>query len=180
METSNGERNSRFLLYKCFVPISGPPGRRTLPEPWLILRKRAGQAKARFIVGGRCQRLGTDYLEFKYYCAFLASRDNRVILSLAAANDRCIYQTGIEQAFLHGALDDVNLNIDSPALCPRAADQVLKLLKAVDGLHKAPQNFKKEVTDRLRSQGNQAENDSDTVWILRKDGNVLIHALYAG
>jgi len=35
------------------------------------------------------------------------------------------------------------------------------------------------VTDWLRAQGYQAANDSDTVWILSKDGNVPIHALYA-
>ncbi len=43
----------------------------------------------------------------------------------------------------------------------------------------APLKFKKEVTDWLRSQGYQAANDADTIWILRKDGHVLIHALYA-
>jgi hypothetical protein len=152
---------------------------RTLPGQWLFSRKRTGQAKARFVVGGHRQRLGTDYFEFKNYCAVLATRDNRVLLALAAANGWCIHQTDIEQAFLHGVLDDVDLYIQPPALYPCATNQVLKLLKAVYGLHQAPPKFKKEVTDWLRSQGYQAANDAETVWILRKNGNILIHALYA-
>lgn len=76
-------------------------------------------------------------------------------------------------------MDDVDLYIQPPALYPCATNQVLKLLKAVYGLHQAPPKFKKEVTDWLRSQGYQAANDAETVWILRKDGNILIHALYA-
>jgi hypothetical protein len=36
------------------------------------------------------------------------------------------------------------------------------------------------VTEWLRSFGLLAANGSETVWILRKDGNVLIHALYVG
>ena len=35
------------------------------------------------------------------------------------------------------------------------------------------------MTDWLQAQGYSAANDSETVWILRKDRNVLIHALYA-
>ena len=40
-------------------------------------------------------------------------------------------------------------------------------------------SFKEEVTDWLCLQGYNAANDSETVWILRKEDNVLIHALYA-
>jgi len=168
-----------FLKHKCFEPVSKAPGLRTLPGQWIFSRKRNGQAKARFVIGGHRQRLGTDYFEFKNYCAVLASRDNRVLLALAAANGWGIYQTDIEQAFLHGVLDDVDLHITPPVLYPCASDQVLKLLKAVYGLHQAPPKFKKEVTDWLRAQGYQPANDAETVWILRKEGDVLIHALYA-
>ncbi len=136
-----------------------------MPGQWLFSRKRTGQAKARFVVGGHRQRSGTDDFEFKNYCAVLASRDDRILLSLAAANGWCVHQTDIKQAFLHGILDDVNLYIDPPALYPCASDQVLKLLKTVYGLLQVPSKFKKEVTDWLRSQGYQPANDADTAWI---------------
>ena len=168
-----------FLKHNCFEPVPWSPEIRTLPGHWLFSRKRTGQAKARFVIGGHRQRIGTDYFEFKNYCAVLASRDNRVLLALAAAHGWCVYQTDIEQAYLHGRLDDVDLYIRPPALYPCASDQVLKLLKAVYGLHQAPPKFKKEVTDWLRSQGYNTTNDFETVWILRQDEKVLIRALYA-
>ncbi len=89
-----------------------------------------------------------------------------MFLSLAAANGWGIYQTDIEQTVRHGVLDDVDLHIVRPVLYPCASDQVLKLLKAVYGLHQAPAKFKKEVTDWLRAQGYQPANDAETVWIL--------------
>ena len=168
-----------FLKHRCFQPVPYTPSLRTLPGQWIFTRKRTGQPKARFVIGGHRQRLGTDYFEFKNYCAVLASRDNRILLALAAAHGWCIYQTDVEQAFLHGVLDDVDLYVRPPALYPCPTDHVLKLLKAVYGLHQAPPKFKKEVTDWFRSQGYSAANDSETVWILRKNEHLLIHALYA-
>jgi len=168
-----------FLKHNCFQPVPWMPQLRTLPGQWIFSRKRTGQPKARFVIGGHRQRLGTDYFEFKNYCAVLASRDNRILLALAAAHGWSIYQTDIEQAFLHGVLDDVDLFVRPPALYPCPPNHVLKLLKAVYGLHQAPPKFKKEVTDWLRLQGYNAANDSETVWILCKEDNVLIHALYA-
>ncbi len=80
-----------FLRQTCFEPSVRLPGLQTVPGPWLFSRKRTGQAKARFVVGGHRQRWGTDYFEFKIYCAVLASHDNRILLSLASANDCCIH-----------------------------------------------------------------------------------------
>ncbi len=59
--------------------------------------------------------------------------------------------------------------------------QVLKLLKAVYGLHQAPPKFKNEVTDWLRSNGYAPANDSETILIMCKDQDVtcLVHGLYA-
>jgi len=69
----------------------------------------------------------------------------------------------VEQAFLHGVLDDVVMYIRLPALYPCPFDHVLKLLQAVYGLHQAPPKFKKEVTEWLKMQGYTAANDSDSV-----------------
>jgi hypothetical protein len=72
-----------FLRHKCIELIRRPPGQRILPEQWLFSRKGTGQARARFVVGGHRQHLGTDYFEFKNHCAVLASRDNSFRLALA-------------------------------------------------------------------------------------------------
>ena len=101
-----------------------------------------------------------------------------------------MFQTDIVQAFLHGELDDVDIYIQLPAqfTCPTGC--VLKLCKAVYGLHQAPVKLKQEVTAWFRDNGYWPANDSETVWIktvpekrtstgsIVSDGTI-IHALYA-
>ena len=118
----------------------------------MFSRKRDGAPKACFVIGGHRQRLGLDYFEFKNNCAVLASRDNRVL---------------------------PELYINPPARYPCPPGHVLKLLKAVYGLHQAPPKFKKEVTDWMRSNGYLPANGLETIWILRKDQDVLVHGIYA-
>jgi hypothetical protein len=170
---------SGFVRHQCFTPVLKTPEYRILPGNWIFTRKRDGSAKARFVIGGHRQRLGLDYFEFQNYCAVLASRDNRVLLALAAGQGWSVAQTDIEQAFLHGVLNDVDLYINPPARYPCPPGHVLKLLKAVYGLHQAPPKFKKEVTDWMRTNGYTPANDSETIWVLRQGQDILVHGLYA-
>ncbi len=118
---------SGFVRHQCFTPKPKTPEYRILPGNWIFTRKRDGSAKARFVIGRHRQRLGLDYFEFQNYCAVLASRDNRVPLALAAGQGWNVAHTDIEQAFLHGVLNDVDLYINPPARYPCPPGHVLKL-----------------------------------------------------
>ena len=48
-----------------------------------------------------------------------------------------MYQTDVVQAFVHGALNDVDIYIQPPARYACTPGSVLKLRKAVYGLHQA-------------------------------------------
>ena len=96
--------NQGFLQNQCFEAVSLPRGARTLPGIWVFTRKRDNTPKARFCVGGHRQVLGQDYFPFKNYCAVLSSRDNRILLALAAAEGYTVYQTDVFEAFLHRKL----------------------------------------------------------------------------
>ena len=171
--------NAGFLKHSCFAPVQLPPGQRTLPGLWVFTRKRDNTAKARFVVGGHRQLLGRDYFPNKNYCAVLSSRDNRILLALAAAEGWTVYQTDIVQAFLHGKLDDVDIYINPPARYPCPVGFVLKLLRAIYGLHQAPVKFKQEVIDWFKTNGYVPANDAQTIWIKRDKSGVIVHALYA-
>ena len=143
--------------------------------------KRNGTPKARFVMGGHRQRIGIDYFEYKNYAAVLSSRDNRILLAWAAAQGLQVYQTDIQQAFLHGLLQE-DIYIHPPARYSCPPGHILKLLKVVYGLHQGPVTpvqFKKEVTDWMRADGYTPVNDSETIWIFRKDQGILVHAIYA-
>ena len=120
------------------------------------------------------------YFPNKNHCAVFPSQDNRILLALAAAERFHVYQTDIVQAFLHGILDDVDIYIKPPERYQCPVGWVLKLLKAIYGLHQAPVKFKQEVITWFKAHGYVAANDAETIWLLRdKKGGVIIHALYA-
>jgi hypothetical protein len=173
------KENKGFQHHHCFSTVPLPSGVRTLPGLWVFTRKRDGAPKARFCVGGHRQIIGRDYFPNKNYCAVLSSRDNRILLALAAAEGYTVYQTDVVQAFLHGKLDDVDIYINPPARYPCPEGMVLKLLKAIYGLIQAPVKFKQEVIDWIKGNGYLAANDAQTIWIKRDKMGVIIHALYA-
>ena len=86
-------------------------GARRLPPQWRFTRKRDGTAQARLVVCGDRQILGKDCLKNKNYCTVLSSRDNCILLSITTAQNWYMFQTDGVQAFLHGALDDVEIYI---------------------------------------------------------------------
>jgi hypothetical protein len=123
--------------------------------------------------------LGRDYFEHQNYASVLANRDNRILLALAAAQHWHIYSTDIIQAFLFGKLDDADIYIRPPYKYPCPPGHVLRLKKAIYGLHQAPVKFKKEVTEWFRANGYKAANVGQTIWIKRSEKGVIIHAQYA-
>ena len=174
--------NAGFVKYNCFEALPSLPNAsaRTLPGIWVFTRKRDNSAKARFCIGGHRQILGQDYFPNKNYCAVLSSRDNRLLLAIAAAESYHVYQTDIVQAFLHGILDDVDIYIKPPERYPCPFGFILKLLKAIYGLHQGPVKFKQEVITWFKAHGYVSANDAETIWLIRdQKGSVLIHALYA-
>jgi hypothetical protein len=172
--------NAGFQKDNCFQHVpSLPSGARTLPGLWVFTRKRDNSAKARFCVGGHRHLIGRDYFPNKTYCAVLSSRDNRILLALAAVEGWSIYQTAIVQAFLHGQLDDVDIYINPPARYPCPVGWVLKLLRAIYGLHQTPVKFKQEVIAWFKANAYTSANEAQTIWIKRDKGQVLIHAIYA-
>ena len=54
----------------------------------------------------------------------------------------------------------------------------MKPLKAIYGLHQAPVKFKKEVEVWFKENGYTQVNDSATIWQLKTDKGILIHAVY--
>ncbi len=56
---------------------------------------------------------------------------------------------------------------------------MLKLLKAIYGLHQAPVKFKQEVVAWFKANNHTAANSAETIWILHEGTTVLTHGLYA-
>ena len=79
----------------------------------------------------------------------LSSKDNWLLLAIAAANKWEIYLSGVSG----GELDDLDILVKAPPGYSCALNKVLKLKQAVYGLLQAPVKFKKEVADWFRAKG---------------------------
>ena len=167
-----------FVEHECFEQVDLPEGRRCLPTQILFSRKSDGTPKVRFVIGGHMQQEGRDFHAFKNYCGVLSSRDNRLMLAVAAVEGWEISQTDISQAFLEGKLDDVDVFIRAPPGYPCAPGKVLQLKRAVYGLRQAPVKFKKEVTDWFKAKGYIACNAAETIWMLKGPSGIIIHTVY--
>jgi hypothetical protein len=77
------------------------------------------------------------FLNKKNRCSIHNSRDNQILLSIAAANDWCARKTDIKQVFFMMPLLMWICRLIPPALYRCAVEQVLKLLKTV-GFTKLP------------------------------------------
>jgi hypothetical protein len=87
------KENQGFIKHNCFKAMPLPEGAKTLPGQWIFSRKRRDNTpKARFVIGGHRQILGKDYFVNKNYCSVLSSRDNSVLLALAAVEKWQVYQ----------------------------------------------------------------------------------------
>ncbi len=76
-------------------------------------------------------------------------------------------------------LSYVDIYINPPARFPCPTGYVLKLLRAIYGLHQAPLKFKQEVIECFKAHQYTPANDAQTIWIKRDATGVIIHALYA-
>jgi len=115
---------------------------------------------------------------YKTYASVLHCRNNRILLALAASQGWSLFQSDIEQAFLFGELDDVNLYIAQVPGVPCPPGHVCCLQKAVYGLHQAPLKFKQVLVSFFRDQGYVAANSSETIFIQRSSRGLMIHAIY--
>ncbi len=77
---------------------------------------------------------------------------------------------------LHGILDDADIYTQSPARFPSTPfGYVLKLLKAIYGLHQDPVKFKQEVVAWFKANNYTAANSAETIWIQHEETSMLTH-----
>lgn len=154
-----------------------PPGRRAIGLKWVFKVKRdehgaVAKHKARLVVKGYAQRHGIDYDEVFAPVARLDSV--RLLIALAAHEGWEVHHMDVKSAFLNGDLQE-EVYVEQPAgfVVGGKEHKVLKLRKALYGLHQAPRAWNAKLHDTLLSLG-FARCPSEAAIYCRRSGDARL------
>jgi hypothetical protein len=119
-----------------------PLDRKAIGLKWIFMVKKNEQGSvvkhmARLVVKGYSQRQGVDYDEI--FAPVVRLEAMRMLLALAAHQDWEVHHMDVKSAFLNGDLVEEVFVLHPPGFVVTGREnQVLKLKKALYGLHQAP------------------------------------------
>ena len=134
-----------------------PQGRRAIGLKWVFKVKRdeydaVVRHKARLVVKGYAQRHGIDYDEV--FAPVARMEAVRLLLALAAHEGWEVHHMDVKTAFLNGDLQEEVFVEQAPGFAQKGQEhKVLKLHKALYGLHQAPRAWNQKLDEKLKELG---------------------------
>jgi hypothetical protein len=155
-----------------------PPGCRAIGLKWVFKVKRDAKGdvvkhKARLVVKGYAQRRGIDYDEVFAPVARLDSV--RLLIALAAQEGWKVHHLDVKSAFLNGDLQE-EVFVEQPVgfIKHGREHQVLRLHKALYGLHQAPRAWYAKLDETLQSLGFIRCPSEPAIYTRRSGGQLII------
>lgn len=133
-----------------------PTHKKPIASKWVFKLKRKldetiDQYKARLVAKGFKQLEGINYTESFFPIAKLVTI--RLFLAIAASHSWPVHQMDINNAYLHGFIDDELYILPPEGYTKATPSQVCKLRKALYGLKQVGHQWNKEFTSKLLSFG---------------------------
>ncbi|CAH9081001.1 unnamed protein product, partial [Cuscuta epithymum] len=158
-----------------------PPGKKPIYCKWVykIKYKSDGSIdryKARLVVCGNRQIQGIDYDETFAPVAKMVTV--RTILAIAASRGWETHQMDVDNAFLHGDLqEEVYMHLP-PGYSSTKSGQVCKLLRSLYGLRQAPRCWFSKLTNALLSYGFSQSHADYSLFTLHRGDHLLCILVY--
>jgi histone deacetylase 1/2 len=158
------------------------PGMNLIDCKWVFKIKRKADGsidryKGRLAAKGFKQQYGIDYEDT--FSPVVKITTVHLVLSLAVARGWCLRQLDVQNAFLHGILEEEVYMKQPPGFeSGTNSHLVCKLDKASYGLKQAPRAWYSRLSSKLISLGFRASKSDMSLFINRKSGVVIYMLIY--
>ena len=133
--------------------------------------------KARLVAKGFRQRYGIDYEDT--FSPVVKIATVRLVLSLAISRGWCLRQLDVQNAFLHGVLEEEVYMKQPPGFeDDNAPHLVCRLDKAIYGLKQAPRAWYARLSSKLIDLGFKASKSDTSLFIYQRSGIVIYMLIY--
>jgi histone deacetylase 1/2 len=133
--------------------------------------------KARVVAKGFKQRYGIDYEDT--FSPVVKAATIRIVLSIAVSRGWCLRQLDVQNAFLHGDLEEEVYMRQPPGFeDPLHPDYVCKLDKAIYGLKQAPRAWNAKLSTKLLQLGFVMSKGDTSLFMYMKQHITLFVLIY--
>jgi Reverse transcriptase (RNA-dependent DNA polymerase) len=161
-----------------FSEVELPAGARALGSRVVLEVKRDGRYKARLVAQGFSQVSGVDFGET--YSPVVSFPTVRAFLAVCTLHDLQIRQLDVKNAFLNAPLEDgEEIYIKLPEGYPeRPPGTVLRLHRALYGLHQASRRWYNTFRSRLKTRGFEPCAADPGLFLRANDAGRVLAAVY--
>ena len=133
--------------------------------------------KARMVAKGFKQRYGLDYDDT--FSPAVKPVTVRLVLSIAVFHGWCLRQLDVQNAFLHGILqEEVYMRQPPGFVDPSGPHHLCKLCKALYGLKQAPRAWYSRLSSRLQQLGFIASKADTSLFVYNRSGVTIFMLVY--